>query len=219
MLRFTVLSCALACTAAADPIKISHQGEGMGNINGVPFNFTIFTVTAAGDTDDRVDFGGGYYIIHDTASIDILGVGVFQFVTPTLTFVNNGVQIVGLSRSDSFLDLFNGPSNAAFGAWDMTTSIGPHDGVGTVLQWNSGDFITDAGVLNMLDGGAFAIFTAVVGGCIADCDANGVLNILDFVCFQNLFQTMAPEADCNDDGALNILDFVCFQGEFQQGCD
>jgi hypothetical protein len=71
----------------------------------------------------------------------------------------------------------------------------------------------------MLDGGAFAIFTAVVGGCIADCDANGVLNILDFVCFQNLFQTMAPEADCNDDGALNILDFVCFQGEFQQGCD
>jgi hypothetical protein len=24
--------------------------------------------------------------------------------------------------------------------------------------------------------------------------------------------------DCNGDGVLNILDFVCFQGEFTSGC-
>jgi len=56
------------------------------------------------------------------------------------------------------------------------------------------------------------------GACPADCDANGELNILDFDCYQGLFQNGDPDADCNGDGQLNILDFVCFQGAFQQGC-
>jgi hypothetical protein len=54
--------------------------------------------------------------------------------------------------------------------------------------------------------------------CPADCNGDGVLNILDFVCFQGVFQAGDPAADCNDDGLLNILDFVCFQGLFQAGC-
>ena len=56
------------------------------------------------------------------------------------------------------------------------------------------------------------------GGCAADCNGDGALNILDFVCFQGLFTAGDPGADCNGDGALNILDFVCFQGLFQAGC-
>jgi len=55
--------------------------------------------------------------------------------------------------------------------------------------------------------------------CVADCDTSGALNILDFVCFQQLFQAGDPAADVNGDGALNILDFVAFQQAFQQGCD
>ena len=55
-------------------------------------------------------------------------------------------------------------------------------------------------------------------GCPADCDANGALDVLDFVCFQIIYQADDPAADCNDDGALNILDFVCFQSLFQAGC-
>ena len=57
------------------------------------------------------------------------------------------------------------------------------------------------------------------GGCFADCDANGELNILDFVCYQGVFQDGDPSADCDGNGDLNILDFVCFQGEFQAGCN
>jgi hypothetical protein len=56
------------------------------------------------------------------------------------------------------------------------------------------------------------------GACIADCDGNGSLNILDFVCFQNLFQSGDPGADCDANGQFNILDFVCFQNLFQAGC-
>ncbi len=54
--------------------------------------------------------------------------------------------------------------------------------------------------------------------CVADCNGDGALNILDFVCFQGLFVAGDLDADCNGDGVLNILDFVCFQGLFVQGC-
>ena len=62
------------------------------------------------------------------------------------------------------------------------------------------------------------VYVAIEGACLADCDGDGQLNILDFVCFQNLFQSGSLEADCNGDGQLNILDFVCFQNLFQSGC-
>ena len=54
--------------------------------------------------------------------------------------------------------------------------------------------------------------------CQADCNADGELNILDFVCFQQLFQSGDDSADVNGDGELNILDFVAFQQLFQAGC-
>lgn len=56
------------------------------------------------------------------------------------------------------------------------------------------------------------------GDCLADCDANGELNVLDFVCFQQLFQSGDTNADCDGNGVLNVLDFVCFQQAFQAGC-
>lgn len=54
--------------------------------------------------------------------------------------------------------------------------------------------------------------------CVPDCDGNGNLNILDFVCFQGLFSSGDPKADVNGDCVLNILDFVAFQGAFVAGC-
>jgi len=55
--------------------------------------------------------------------------------------------------------------------------------------------------------------------CLADCNGDGVLNILDFICFQALFESGDVLADCNGDGLLNILDFICFQAAFEQGCN
>jgi len=57
------------------------------------------------------------------------------------------------------------------------------------------------------------------GDCLADCNNDGQLNILDFICFQAQFEAGADEADCNMDGLLNILDFICFQAAFEEGCD
>jgi hypothetical protein len=55
--------------------------------------------------------------------------------------------------------------------------------------------------------------------CIADCNDDGALNILDFVCFQGEWQAQTELGDCDGNDLYNILDFVCFQGVFQQGCN
>lgn len=56
------------------------------------------------------------------------------------------------------------------------------------------------------------------GGCPADCDGNGELNVLDFVCFQLEWQDQTDKGDCDGNGSYDILDFVCYQQVFVQGC-
>ena len=57
--------------------------------------------------------------------------------------------------------------------------------------------------------------------CYADCDSNGVLDIFDFLCFQNSFVNGEPYAcDCVITPApvCDIFDFLCFQNAFVAGC-
>jgi hypothetical protein len=61
--------------------------------------------------------------------------------------------------------------------------------------------------------------------CYADCDTStgpGVLDIFDFLCFQNRFDAGEPYAcDCDTSsgpGVCDIFDFLCFQNAFAAGC-
>ncbi len=54
--------------------------------------------------------------------------------------------------------------------------------------------------------------------CYADCDASGVLNVNDFVCFQTRFALGEPYADCDGNGVRNVNDYICFQTKFALGC-
>jgi len=56
-------------------------------------------------------------------------------------------------------------------------------------------------------------------GCPTDLNNDGELNVIDFVIYQDLFNSGDPLADCNGDGTLNVLDFPCFQGRFVAGCE
>jgi hypothetical protein len=79
----------------------------------------------------------------------------------------------------------------------------------------------DSGTQELQFGGAYpgVVFEFEgAGKCIADCDGNGALNVLDFVCFQGEWQKQTPTGDCDGNGTYNILDFVCYQGAFQAGC-
>ena len=64
----------------------------------------------------------------------------------------------------------------------------------------------------------------VEGNCYADCDGSGMLDIFDFLCFQNSFVNGEPYAcDCDTSTGTNppvcdIFDFLCFQNAFVAGC-
>lgn len=162
MIPALFLTLAFSLSAHAVPIVFVHTGAGSGSLAGTPFTDASFTITSVGDTADRQSFAAGYFIDHISSSIDISGVGVLTFLTPTRTFVNVMPQ-VGFSRAGaSGQDLYNGPTDAAFAGWDMTTSIGTVTGLITLLQWGSSPVSTSAGVLLFADGTQTGTFTATV---------------------------------------------------------
>lgn len=68
-------------------------------------------------------------------------------------------------------------------------------------------------------------FIEVTSECYADCDTStgvGVLDIFDFLCFQNLFAAADPYAcDCDTStgpGVCDVFDFLCYQGRYAAGC-
>ena len=69
--------------------------------------------------------------------------------------------------------------------------------------------------------------TLIIGElpCYADCDQStgaGVLDLFDFLCFQNSFVNSEPYAcDCDTStgaGVCDLFDFLCFQDAFVAGC-
>jgi len=70
--------------------------------------------------------------------------------------------------------------------------------------------------------GSFDVFLARYSGvCYVDCDTStgsGVLDIFDFLCFQDAFVTMGPYADCDGNTVFDVFDFLCFQDAFVTGC-
>jgi subtilisin family serine protease len=72
---------------------------------------------------------------------------------------------------------------------------------------------------------AFKIFFVDCGTCYADCDQStgaGVLDVFDFLCFQDSFVNGDPYAcDCDTStgpGVCDVFDFLCFQNAFVAGC-
>jgi len=61
-------------------------------------------------------------------------------------------------------------------------------------------------------------FRDAVGGCIADFDGNGSLDIFDLLEFQNAFALGDLAADLDGDGELTLFDFLEFQNLFAAGC-
>lgn len=141
----------LASTSFAAPIQFTQTGTGAGSLNGVGFAASSFTITAISDTTRRELIVSGFSIDNIAASINIVGIGLCTFTTPTRFFVNQNTRTVGFSRATSQGgDLFNGPTDNAFQSWSMLSSIGPISGTGRFLQWNF-SIMTNRGILQFND--------------------------------------------------------------------
>ena len=163
-LGFAVLALTIVLlpTSSAQALTFIHEGVANGTLDAVPFGDSEFTISAVGDV--RSSYSGGWYVDHTSASISIDGLGSFDFITGTRTFVNNNSEIVGFSRAGSSgSDLFNGPTNSVFSTWDMLSGIGPIVGTGSVFQWTSNpQIVTTGGILILDSGESRARFTAIV---------------------------------------------------------
>jgi hypothetical protein len=150
--------------APAVTLMLTHEGNGTGMLDGKVFGASDFVVTAFTDTGDRESYSSGWFIDHISASISISGLGVFDILTGTRTFVNNNNSTVGFSRAGiNGLDLFNGPTAAEFSTWGMLDAIGPISGNGDLMQWDDTPLInTSGGILKFDNGGCYATFTAAV---------------------------------------------------------
>ena len=150
--------------APAGVLEFTLEGNGSGTLSDNPFQASDFVITAVGDTDDRASHSNGWYINHISASISIDGLGDFDILTETRTFVNNNTMTVGFSREgERGADLFNGLNDAVFDTWDMLGPIGPISGLGRLMQWDmSPQIYTTGGILLFnTDSDVGATFTAI----------------------------------------------------------
>jgi hypothetical protein len=139
---------ALASNGISQTLFVTHDGVGSGNLNGVAFASTPFTITCAWDIGAVLSSGPGVLTVdHTAASIDITGVGNFTFITPTRSFNNQNVPVVGFARA-SGADLFDGPFDATLAGWNLASPIGPLVGTASIIQWTGfTDVVTSGGVL------------------------------------------------------------------------
>ncbi len=95
---------------------------------------------------------------------------------------------------------------------------GPRDGDGVVngsvaiLDFGPNFYLYDVNADGLIDSADVGFY------CPPDFNADGALNVLDYIAFQTGFALRDPRADFNGDGAFNVNDYIAFQTAFALGC-
>lgn len=108
-------------------------------------------------------------------------------------------------------------------AWDtLDGGISENGNAAGAALWDSGTgpalfvggMFSRAGDVYAQNVGAYSVCRP----CRADCDANGSLDLFDFLCFVNVYNAQDPTADCDGNQTLDLFDFLCFVNAFNAGC-
>ncbi len=176
-LLFLLAAClSVPITASAQQVVFRHEASLSGTLAGVPFGPTQVVLRGVGDLANRQPFSNGFLLMHNSATVDIAGVGAFDFVSPTLSFVNQAQQLVGFSRGNlGGLDFLDGPFDASLANWDMLSAIGPLTGPGGSINWDLGDIVTSGGVLDVFSANVTVTFgsSPCVSAGLAYCLGDG----------------------------------------------
>lgn len=151
-------ACAVS-SADAEVITFTYTGRGSGSIGQVNFTSRLFTLSAIGDTANRVRIGNAWRISHGTASVSIDGIGTYAIGQPTSSAVNNTYQAVIFGDPVANDALYVERPHPAFETWDLSSSIGPFTLSGEI--WDT-PLTTSGGTLSFLHGFSAGTYQAVV---------------------------------------------------------
>jgi 1,4-alpha-glucan branching enzyme len=118
-----------------------------------------------------------------------------------------GIYRIGLPEPGRWVEVINSQSSEYGGSGFVSGDV-DSEPVGLNGFPQSGEF--------RIARASISIFQ--LDSCYADCDGSGLLDVFDFLCFQDAFVQGDPYADCDGSGALDVFDFLCFQDAFVLGC-
>jgi hypothetical protein len=183
--------------------------------------------------DAGIGWGGGFaegdrliFAIGDdsmTVEFDTPVVGAGMQIWRNYPGANIAVQIDAYDTGGGLLGSFSGAPTGGGGAPNNNQAgfvgvLSDRADIKRVVYTVSGEGANQEFSGNQMD--------VVTGNpCYSDCDTTtgvGVLDIFDFLCFQNRFEAGAPYAcDCDTStgpGVCDVFDFLCFQNDFAAGC-
>lgn len=148
-------------TASAEIITYTFEGSASGSLDGQSFGMSDFVINVQADTEN-LDFDLILTVPNNSATITIDGLGTYEFITPTLTALDDFNDDIYLSWGP---ELFDGPDimsvgHGAFAGWGMDTELGPVVGDGDVYSHDTID--TTGGVLDFNTNGNPITFTATI---------------------------------------------------------
>ncbi|MFN0134175.1 MAG: hypothetical protein ACKVW3_16800 [Phycisphaerales bacterium] len=148
-------------------------------------------------------------------NVPVLNTGLFvdAFGRPLYQY-NISPAVINLTPGNYWVSVLGNDPAHVWG-WARTNTLANahavRNGVGAWLP-SSGDF------------GFVLCGNATPPNCYANCDQSTlapILNVNDFICFQNAFAAGNSYANCDASTiapVLNVNDFVCFQNRFAAGC-
>jgi hypothetical protein len=110
--------------ALADSIY-TETAVATGSLGGTPFTDALITITLVGDPSASVPFGFfGALAVFGPATVTVEGIGTAPFTDSLAVFDSSFFGSAGITDSSVGLDVLD-TTDSTFGAYDLTTDIGP----------------------------------------------------------------------------------------------
>jgi choice-of-anchor B domain-containing protein len=188
------------------------------------------------------DGSGKCFVTGNTLNADVTG-GATRLLSPVLNLASAPEARITYSRwflslvgtVDSLVTQVSADNGLN---WATVSSVTPATGGWQKTTFRVADYVTptaqvrvrftvsntDSSTTEAGIDGFSVVSPACAVPCYANCDGSSlppVLNVNDFLCFQNLYASGSSLANCDGSSlppVLNVNDFLCFQNLYAQGC-
>jgi hypothetical protein len=173
MKRISLISILMlgAFAGMAQTLTCTFQFTGSGTLGTQAFTNAAITVTSVGNTGNRQLSAIESYLINDSASVVISGVGTFKFTVPiVIEAINQTPNVSGAVVNEEFRFGISGQPLVGGTAhvrelWNMLSSFGPITvPSGYITGWKNYSITTSGGILNLYDANPQVIFQATFSG-------------------------------------------------------